>query len=200
MKIGIDYSLSSPGVCVNTSEEEFRYEDCKFYYLTNTKKYVGTFKEQMAFGTSAVEYIGTPHKPYSSEPERYNNIANWAIDIINSPFNSWPHNRVAIDSSNPIIQIEDYSFGSTGRVFHIAENLGLLKYKLKIECGWDYTLLAPSVIKKFATDKGNANKELMLGAFQEDTGVNLELLLDSSVKSPITDIADAYFICKYEEK
>ena len=76
----------------------------------------------------------------------------------------------------------------------------VLKYKLKIECGWDYTLIAPSVIKKFATDKGNANKELMLGAFQEDTGVNLEVLLDSSVKSPITDIADAYFICKYQEK
>ena len=193
MKIGIDYSLSSPGVCVNTSEEEFRYEDCKFYFLTSTKKYVGAWKEQIAFGTSAVEYIGTPHKPYSSEPERYNNIANWVIDIINSQY-SLNH----VSKKHPIIQIEDYSFGSTGRVFHIAENLGLLKYKLKIECGWDYTLLAPSVIKKFATDKGNANKELMLGAFQEDTGVNLGLLLDSSVKSPITDIADAYFICKYQ--
>ena len=197
MKIGIDYSLSSPGVCVNISEGEFRYEDCKFYYLTNTKKYNGTFKEKMAFGTSAVEYIGTQHKPYSSEPERYNNIANWAIDIIKSQ----PQLMIGkLWEKHPIIQIEDYSFGSTGRVFHIAENLGLLKYKLKIECGWDYTLLAPSVIKKFATDKGNANKELMLGAFQEDTGVNLEVLLDSSVKSPITDIADAYFICKYEEK
>ena len=195
MKIGIDYSLSSPGVCVNTSEEEFRYEDCKFYFLTNTKKYVGTWKEKIAFGTSAVEYIGTPHKPYSSEPERYNNIANWVINIIKAQY---PPNHVS--KKHPIIQIEDYSYGSTGRVFHIAENLGLLKYKLKMECGWDYTLLAPSVIKKFATDKGNANKELMLGAFQEDTGVNLGLLLDSSVKSPITDIADAYFICKYEEK
>jgi len=195
MKIGIDYSLSSPGVCVNTSEEEFRYEDCKFYYLTNTKKYVGTFKEKMAFGTSAVEYIGWAHKPYSNEPERYNNIANWVIDIIKSQ----PQLMIGkLWEKHPIIQIEDYSFGSTGRVFHIAENLGLLKYKLKIECGWDYTLLAPSVIKKFATDKGNANKELMLGAFQEDTGVNLEVLLDSSVKSPITDIADAYFICKYQ--
>ena len=193
MKIGIDYSLNSPGVCVNTSEEEFRYEDCKFYFLTNTKKYVGTWKEKIAFGTSAVEYIGTPHKPYSSEPERYNNIANWVINIIKAQY---PPNHVS--KKHPIIQIEDYSYGSTGRVFHIAENLGLLKYKLKMECGWDYTLLAPSVIKKFATDKGNANKELMLGAFQEDTGVNLGLLLDSSVKSPITDIADAYFICKYQ--
>ena len=194
MKIGIDYSLSSPGVCVNTSEEEFRYEDCKFYYLTNTKKYVGTFKEKMAFGTSAVEYIGAPHRPYNSEPERYNNIANWAIDIIKF------YKKDSWSLEHPTIQIEDYSFGSTGRVFHIAENLGLLKYKLKIECGWDYTLLAPSVIKKFATDKGNANKELMLGAFQEDTGVNLEVLFDTKSKSPISDVADAYFICKYQEK
>mgnify|MGYP001592095742 FL=1 len=196
MKIGIDYSLSSPGVCVNTSEGEFRYEDCKFYYLTNTKKYEGTFKEKMAFGTSAVEYIGTPHRPYSSEPERYNNIANWAIDIIKL----YGDATTGMNRITPTIQIEDYSFGSTGRVFHIAENLGLLKYKLKIECGWDYTLLAPSVIKKFATDKGNANKELMLGAFQEDTGVNLEVLFDTKSKSPISDVADAYFICKYEEK
>ena len=196
MKIGIDYSLSSPGICVNTSEEEFRYEDCKFYYLTNTKKYEGTFKEKMAFGTSAVEYIGTPHRPYNSEPERYNNIANWAIDIIKL----YGDAKTGINRIKPTIQIEDYSFGSTGRVFHIAENLGLLKYKLKIECGWDYTLLAPSVIKKFATDKGNANKEIMLSAFQEDTGVNLGELFDSSAKSPITDVADAYFICKYQEK
>jgi len=195
MKIGIDYSLSTPGICVNTSEEEFQYEDCKFYYLTNTKKYQGTFKENIAFGTSAVEYIGTPHKPYSSEPERYNNIANWAIDIIKSQ----PQLMIGkLWEKHPIIQIEDYSFGSTGRVFHIAENLGLLKYKLKIECGWDYTLLAPSVIKKFATDKGNANKEMMVHAFKEDTGVNLEELFESSAKSPISDVADAYFICKYQ--
>jgi len=196
MKIGIDYSLSSPGVCVNTSEEEFRYEDCKFYYLTNTKKYEGTFKEKMAFGTSAVEYIGTPHRPYNSEPERYNNIANWAIDIIKL----YGDAKTGINRIKPTIQIEDYSFGSTGRVFHIAENLGLLKYKLKIECGWDYTLLAPSVIKKFATDKGNANKEMMLHAFQGDTGVNLAELFESSAKSPISDVVDAYFICKYQEK
>ena len=196
MKIGIDYSLSSPGICVNTSEEEFRYEDCKFYYLTNTKKYEGTFKEKIAFGTSAVEYIGTPHRPYNSEPERYNNIANWAINIIKL----YGDATTGLNRIKPTIQIEDYSFGSTGRVFHIAENLGLLKYKLKIECGWDYTLIAPSVIKKFATDKGNANKELMLGAFQEDTGVNLEVLFDTKSKSPISDVADAYFICKYQEK
>ena len=194
MKIGIDYSLSSPGVCVNTSEGEFRYEDCTFYFLTNTKKYDATFKEKIAFGTSAVEYIGTQHKPYTSEPERYSQIADWVIDIIKS------QSQLMIGKlweKKPIIQIEDYSYGSTGRVFHIAENLGLLKYKLKMECGWDYTLLPPSVVKKFATDKGNANKELMLDAFEKDTGTNLAQVFDTTSISPVSDVADAYFICKY---
>ena len=50
MKIGIDYSLSSPGVCVNTSEGEFNTKIVHFTFLTNTKKYDATFKEKIAFG------------------------------------------------------------------------------------------------------------------------------------------------------
>jgi hypothetical protein len=198
MKIGIDYSLSSPGVCVNTSEGEFRYEDCTFYFLTNTKKYNDTFKVITApvnMRSEAVKFIGSPHQLYTNEPERYSNIADWVIDIIKTQYP--PHH---VSKKHPIIQIENYSYGSTGRVFHIAENLGLLKYKLKMECGWDYTLLPPSVIKKFATDKGNANKDLMLEAFEKDTGANLPKIFDTTSKSPISDVADAYFICKYTEE
>ena len=190
MKIGIDYSLSSPGICVNTSEGEFDYEDCTFYFLTNTKKYDATFCRPFV---TNVRYIGTSHKPYTSEPERYSQIADWAINIIKS----YGDATTGVNGIKPTIQIEDYSYGSTGRVFHIAENLGLLKYKLKMECGWDYTLLPPSVIKKFATDKGNANKELMLYAFEKDTGTNLAQVFDTTSKSPVSDVADAYFICKY---
>ena len=190
MKIGIDYSLSSPGICVNTSKGEFKTEDCTFYFLTNTKKYDATFCRPFV---TNVRYIGTSHKPYTSEPERYSQIADWVVDIIKS----YGDATTGVNSIKPTIQIEDYSYGSTGRVFHIAENLGLLKYKLKMECGWDYTLLPPSVIKKFATDKGNANKELMLDAFEKDTGTNLAQVFDTTSKSPVSDVADAYFICKY---
>jgi len=193
MKIGIDYSLSSPGICVNTSEGEFDYEDCTFYFLTNTKKYDATFCRPFV---TNVRYIGTSHKPYTSEPERYSQIADWAINIIKS----YGDATTGMNRIKPTIQIEDYSYGSTGRVFHIAENLGLLKYKLKMECGWDYTLLPPSVIKKFATDKGNANKDLMLDAFEKDTGTNLAQVFDTTSKSPVSDVADAYFICKYTEE
>ena len=196
MKIGIDYSLSSPGICVNTSKGEFRYEDCTFYFLTNTKKYNDTFKVITApvnMRSEAVKFIGSPHQLYTNEPERYSQIADWAINIIKS----YGDATTGMNRIKPTIQIEDYSYGSTGRVFHIAENLGLLKYKLKMECGWDYTLLPPSVIKKHATGKGNANKDLMLHAFEEETHTNLGKVFDTTSKSPISDIADAYFICKY---
>ena len=189
MKIGIDYSLSCPGICVNTSVDEFRFEDCKFYYLTTKKKYAGSYKSK------GVSFNGTEHKPYSSESERYENIADWVIDIINTYY---PKHMAS--KKIHTINLEDYSFASKGRVFHIAENMGLLKYKLKMECGWDYTLLPPSVIKKFATDKGNANKELMLEAFEKDTGTNLAQVFDTTSKSPVSDVADAYFICKYTEE
>ena len=116
MKIGIDYSLSSPGICVNTSKGEFRYEDCTFYFLTNTKKYDATFCRPFV---TNVRYIGTPHKPYTSEPERYSQIADWAINIIKS----YGDATTGMNRIKPTIQIEDYSYGSTGRVFHIAEYL-----------------------------------------------------------------------------
>ncbi|BCU97639.1 MAG: hypothetical protein CM15mV18_0180 [uncultured marine virus] len=39
--IGIDYSLSSPAICV--CRGKFKFENCKIYFLTNVKKYEGKF-------------------------------------------------------------------------------------------------------------------------------------------------------------
>ena len=36
--IGIDYSLTSPAICITT---DFVFKNSKFYYLTNKKKYIG---------------------------------------------------------------------------------------------------------------------------------------------------------------
>tara|TARA_R100001377_G_scaffold8233_2_gene4303 strand:+ start:6979 stop:7572 length:594 start_codon:yes stop_codon:yes gene_type:complete len=186
MKIGIDYSLSCPGVCINTSTDEFRYEDCKFYYLTTRKKFVGAYKH------NGVSFEGTEHKPYSSEPERYENIADWVVDIINSYY---PKSMAS--KKNHTINLEDYSYASKGRVFHIAENMGLLKHKLYLN-NWDYSLLAPSVIKKYATGKGNSNKEAMTEQFALDTGLNVLDMFECKYTSPATDVVDAYYICKYQ--
>ena len=74
--------------------------------------------------------------------------------------------------------------------------MGLLKYKL-FKNDLRYNLLAPAQVKKFATGKGNANKEKMIEAFKEETGCDLLKIFECNYTSPVSDIADSYFICKF---
>jgi len=93
--------------------------------------------------------------------------------------------------------VEGYSFGSVGRVFQIAENTGVLKYRIAHQQEIPLQTFAPTEIKKFATGKGNANKEAMGDAFIFDTGVDILAQCDIIPKSnAINDIVDAYYIAK----
>jgi len=170
--IGVDYSLSSPCVCVFDGEE-FRYDLCKFYYLTNNKKY----------DIDISNMYGDLHLDYTSNEQRYYNIANWALFKV---------------QEGDVVYMEGYSMGSTGMVFNIAENAGLLKHYLFMK-GNEYHVVAPTVIKKFATGKGNANKERLQECFIEETGVDVKKMLDMTEKqwNPSSDVIDAYYIAKY---
>ena len=53
------------------------------------------------------------------------------------------------------------------------------------------------MIKKFATGKGNADKQKMYEQFTNDTSTNLMKVFDiPTLNNPITDIIDAYYIAK----
>jgi Holliday junction resolvasome RuvABC endonuclease subunit len=88
--------------------------------------------------------------------------------------------------------------GSKGRVFNIAENTGVLKYRF-----WNFQIefktIAPTVIKKFATGKGNSNKEQMQLVFEQENSIRLKNELNMTEKqwNPSSDLIDAYYICKY---
>jgi Holliday junction resolvasome RuvABC endonuclease subunit len=173
MKIcGIDYSLSSPAICVHEGKE-FKYSNCQFYFLTSVKKNATSFGN--IHGTLMEEYI--------HECQRYDFISDWAMNIIK-------------DSDK--IAIEGYAYGASGRVFHIAENTGLLKYKI-----WQnkkpLEIITPSHVKKLATGKGNADKKMMYDAFVDETSVNLQQIISPNKKdigSPVSDIVDSYYVCK----
>jgi Holliday junction resolvasome RuvABC endonuclease subunit len=96
------------------------------------------------------------------------------------------------------VGLEGYAFNAKGKVFNIAENTGILKYKL-----WQQriplTVISPTEIKRLATGKGNADKELMTRQFRIDTGLNLKQELtpkSSKVINPVSDIVDSYYVCK----
>ena len=94
--------------------------------------------------------------------------------------------------------IEGYSFGSKGQaVFQIAENCGILKYRLQMSPSMLYDTIVPSVVKKHASGKGNADKQLMYDSFTKHTGVDLMKMFDmGKLNNPVTDIIDSYYIAK----
>lgn len=171
--LGIDLSLTSPALCFHVGDE-FSINGCKFFYLTKQKK--------LAINLHPTE--GTLIDEYSNEIERYHFISTWIIRKIN-------------EFEPEHIFIEDYSFSSTGRVFNIAENCGILKYNLW-KNGITFTTIPPTVIKKQATGKGNANKDAMEQSFLQETGFNVRehLSLSKSVSNPVSDIIDSYYVNK----
>jgi Holliday junction resolvasome RuvABC endonuclease subunit len=131
--------------------------------------------------------LGEYHEEYLTDQERYENLTNWVLEIL-----------LNFDKETTYIMIEDYSFGSKGKVFNLAENCGLLKYML-YKNGYKFFTVPPTVVKKFATGKGNATKEKMYDAFVAETEIDLHQVISPTTKlgSPTTDIVDAWYIAKY---
>lgn len=169
MIAGIDYSLTSPAICVTD------FSDSYYYFLTSKKKYDGKWMNGKCQGSLIF--------PYDSQEERFDNISNWVMAVLS-------------DYEIEHVYIEDYAMGAKGRVFHIGENTGLLQHKLWKD-KYSFTKIPPTVVKKHATGKGNAKKEQMYDAFTERFGGNLiNEFSQNRLDNPVTDIIDAYYIAE----
>jgi Holliday junction resolvasome RuvABC endonuclease subunit len=70
---------------------------------------------------------------------------------------------LALSVAPDLVVVEGYSMGSRGRVFDIGELGGIVKVLLA-DMGIPVAIVPPSCLKKFATGKGNADKDSMLEA------------------------------------
>ena len=174
--VGIDYSLNSPAICI--AGDDFDFNKCSFHFLTSKKKHIGKFGKNI---------FGYEIKDYKTPIERFTNISTWALDIIH---------KHKTDTAK--VFVEGYSFGSKGQaVFQIAENCGILKYRLQMSPSILYDTIVPSVVKKYASGKGNADKQLMYDSFLNHTGADLLKAFDmGKLNNPVTDIVDSYYIAK----
>lgn len=175
MYLSVDYSLTSPAICIQG--EEHCFHQSEFHYLTDKKKLIGKLYQNIT---------GWEHKEWKTDEQRYENIALWVFKCVGE----------ARLTQLTKIFIEGYSMGSKGKVFNIAENTGLLKhliYKKKIP----FELIAPTKVKQDFFGKGNATKDHMLEEFIGRTGVNLKTIYgqDRKLGSPETDLVDAWAIC-----
>ena len=180
---GIDYSLTSPAICVYKEEEDggyFDFDRCMLYYLSNNKR-----QQQLASGCGVSNIIAEPYPEWKTEEERHEKLASWAFRIV---------------QGCEEVYLEGYAYGVTSNRAPIYENTAILKHKM-----WknkvSFKMYPPTVIKKFATGKGNANKEQMYDAFVGEvlTPTDLKERLTPKAKkviNPISDIVDSYFITK----
>lgn len=171
---GIDYSLNGPAICVFNTGYNFEFANCNFYFLSDIKKYSNTFLHNIH---------GENFKAYNEESERYDSISDWVMGIV-----------AGIDQ----VSLEGYAYSAQGRVFNIAENTGILKYKL-----WQSRIpvevIPPSAVKKAFCGRGNGDKNAMYDAWLKETGIDLLAAVTPNKQnslSPVSDIVDSYAICK----
>jgi Holliday junction resolvasome RuvABC endonuclease subunit len=177
MTIGIDYSMTCPAACLYTPTV------CQFWYAHESKR-------------PALDAVTCDPIPAGLSVSR-------RAALLARHLTSWV---VGVAPDLQSVAIEDYAFAATGRVFHIGENTGILKYFLD-EMDLDIRAIPPTVIKKFATGKGNAKKDQMTCAFLNTYPAARSWITaffprykegSSPAKSPLADLADAYWIARYD--
>jgi len=180
---GIDYSLTSPAICVwkgTDDNRQFNFNMCDVYYLETAQRLKRAKHEILNLHAET-------YPEWKTEEQRHDLLSDWAMSII----------------GGCQVFIEGYAFATSGKSYvrSVAENSGLLKHKM-YKAHQTFTSVPPSVIKKYATGKGNANKDLMYDAFSEESNTPSDLQKTLRPKSnkltnPTTDIVDSYWICKY---
>lgn len=179
MYAGIDYSMTCPSIFIG-SKKDFSQGKSFFFYLPKSKKDLvkGVYNGNI-YG------LDQDKTSWKSDIERFDVITDWALSILK---------MYKVDG----ICLEGYSMGSKGLIFNIAEHTGILKHKIHKELGVVPDTPAPTTVKKWFAEKGNAKKEEMYATFIERTGVDLEQALGKKAKdSPISDIVDAYAMFLY---
>lgn len=170
MIAGIDYSMTSPAICVYDRSKPFAFESCLFFVYSDIKKLANVYGRNL---------FVSRHGIYTSEQERFDLISEWAMAIL-------------LKFNIAEVCMEGYSMGSSGRVFNIAENGGLLKHKMWKE-GIRFECPAPTQVKKLFSGKGNAKKEEMHAAFEEKTNISIISILNMKPDaSPVADIVDSF--------
>ncbi len=173
--LGVDNSITSPGLVILNTDDDYNVVSKYFITLSDVKKY--EMKDE--FG----EII---HYKKADFDDQYNKIVELHHII---------EKRLGDLSSFDYVAFEDYAFGGMGQTFSIAESTSLLKYKF-YNAGVPIRLYSVPSIKLYASGKGNADKIKMEDMYEAHSGkINLNFLPACfEKKSPKDNIIDAFFI------
>ncbi len=178
--VGLDISITGTGCVKFSLNDEFKIESTSYMGFTSVKKNNATDPNIMLY-----ESKGAPSFKHYIER------------------NEWMKDRVLdFVGDSEYVAIEDYSFGSKGKSFHIGEFTGNIKKSLYF-LGYKIRLYDVAVIKYFNADHGSADKIRMGDEFIKQDPPGFDNLKHPDLKnyaSPKADVVDAYFICNLLHK
>lgn len=193
--VGIDPSINSTGITIARYENNVEVE-IKFYIIKNGK----LTKRESAANDSIdnFEYI-IYNKIDLTQFKDDNHVFEYyktknMVEVVNTIYDLIL-NEVKKYASAVNVVIEGISYGSSIRTKSIFDLAGLnymIRYKLITSDiqHLNLTIATPSNIKKYATGKGNANKESIMTIFKY-------IFPEMQNIPKLDDIADSYFMAMF---
>lgn len=206
--IGIDFSLISPAVCIQFPNGEYKFisffdDYGKEYKTSKSKKF--HYHRELSEIMELIPYTRIIHKDnYRDEQTSKMKSAKYISSLIVSKL------KDIVGDNNVKIGIEGFSYGSiSSSTLDLALYNSFLRIKL-LETFGDECLIviSPMEGKKKLSNKGNANKDIMIDSFINNSLKDENLLsnsfwnyckdnnLDYKNIKPIDDLVDSYAILK----
>lgn len=190
--IGVDPSINSSGISILVYKDGVSI--CNKFFIIKPQ----LTKKEQAYSNSLLEYkvydkldIKEDADYHTKEFYKIYNIRN-IVKTIFDTINEFINSLGDVDNIYIYACQEGISYGSSLRTKSVADLAGL-NFMLRsafIDKNIDFIIASPSEIKKFATGKGNADKNMMLAIFD----AIFDELKDIRKRD---DIADAYFMAVY---
>jgi Holliday junction resolvasome RuvABC endonuclease subunit len=168
---GIDYSVNSPAVVRIHIDSDLNETDISYLGFSDVKKTAEIDKNNIIYYNK---------KQFNNYIEKIYWFRDNILDFMK------------LDKDD-IVGLESYAFCAKGKVFNIAEATFSIKSAI-YDSGAKLRTYEPTLIKKFSTGKGTANKEAMLEEFNRSE--YKELFGDLPSNNPKEDLVDAFYIAK----
>ena len=187
--IGIDPSINSTGVCIQKINDDNK-EEAPIFFIIKPNKLT---KKEQKINIENFNYIIYNKEDLSKYKSKKSHLFEYykTLNIIDIANKLYDIIKDFIDDSTTVV-MEGISYGSSLRtksIFDLAGLNYLIREKL-IRNNINLNICPPAEIKKFASGKGNANKDILIEAF-------LVMFPQFADIDKIDDIVDAYFMCKY---